>query len=186
VITEVWERVSEDYKAFNINVTTVEPATFTAKTARVLITKNKDAAGANNPSSTAGGVGYLNVFGTSQYPTSYSPVFAYFNNVSNNAANIAEVISHEMGHNLGLNHDGTKSAEYYTGHGSGESAWAPIMGASYGRNFTQWSKGEYYNSNNAQDDLAVISAKTGYSADDIAGSVQDAPAVTFNENSFLA
>jgi hypothetical protein len=186
VITEVWERVSEDYKAFNINVTTVEPATFTAKTARVLITKNKDAAGANNPSSTAGGVGYLNVFGISEYPTSYSPVFAYFNNVSNNAANIAEVISHEMGHNLGLNHDGTKSAEYYTGHGSGESAWAPIMGASYGRNFTQWSKGEYYNSSNAQDDLAVISAKTGYSADDIAGSIQDSPAVTFSGNSFLA
>jgi hypothetical protein len=185
VITEVWERVSEDYKAFNINVTTVEPATFTAKTARALITKNKDAAGANNPSSTAGGVGYLNVFGISDYPTRYSPVFAYFNNVSNSAANIAEVISHEMGHNLGLNHDGTKSAEYYTGHGSGESAWAPIMGASYGRNFTQWSKGEYYNSNNAQDDLAVISAKTGYSADDIAGSIQDAPAVTFSGNSFL-
>ena len=185
VITEVWERVSEDYKAFNINVTTVEPATFTAKTARVLITKNKDASGANNPSSTAGGVGYLNVFGISDYPARYSPVFAYFNNVSNSAANISEVISHEVGHNLGLNHDGTKSAEYYTGHGSGETAWAPIMGASYGRNFTQWSKGEYYNSNNAQDDLAVISAKTGYSADDIAGSIQDAPAVTFSGNSFL-
>jgi hypothetical protein len=186
VITEVWERVSEDYKAFNINVTTVEPATFTAKTARALITKNKDAAGANNPSSTAGGVGYLNVFGSSDYPTRYSPVFAYFNNVSNSAANIAEVISHEIGHNLGLNHDGTRSAEYYTGHGTGENAWAPIMGASYGRNFTQWSKGEYYNSSNSQDDLAVISAKTGYSADDISGSIQDAPAVTFSGNSFLA
>jgi hypothetical protein len=185
-IVEVWERVSEDFKAFNINVTTVEPATFTTKTARALITKNKDAAGANNPSSTAGGVGYLNVFGTPDYPTRYSPTFAYFNSVANLARNVAEVVSHEVGHNLGLSHDGTKSAEYYTGHGTGEASWAAIMGASYNRNFTQWSKGEYYNSNNSQDDLAIISAKSGWASDDIGGSTTDAASVTMNGNSFLA
>jgi hypothetical protein len=185
-IVEVWERVSEDFKAFNINVTTVEPATFTTKTARALITKNKDAAGANNPSSTAGGVGYLNVFGTADYPTRYSPTFAYFNSVANLARNVAEVVSHEVGHNLGLSHDGTKSAEYYTGHGTGEASWAAIMGASYNRNFTQWSKGEYYNSNNSQDDLAIISAKSGWASDDIGGSTTDAASVTMNGNSFLA
>lgn len=186
VIIEVWERVSEDFKAFNINVTTVEPANFTSKTARALITKNKDAAGANNPSSSNGGVAYLNVFGTPDYATRYSPAFAYYNNVSNLARSIAEVISHEVGHNLGLNHDGTKAAEYYSGHGTGENSWGPIMGGSYGRNFTQWSKGEYYNSNNTQDDLAIIAAKSGYSADDIGNSTLDASVVTMSSDSFLA
>lgn len=185
-IIEVWERVAEDYKAFNINVTTVEPTTFTSKTARALITKNKDAAGANNPSSTVGGVAYIDVFGRSDYATVYSPAFIYFNNVGNVARSIAEALSHELGHNLGLSHDGTKSAGYYSGHGTGEDSWGPIMGASYGRNFTQWSKGEYYNSNNSQDDLAIISAKSGWASDDIGGSTTDAAAVTMNGNSFLA
>lgn len=185
-IIEVWERVAEDYKAFNINVTTVEPTTFNSKTTRALITKNKDATGANNPSSTVGGVAYVDVFGRSDYATVYSPAFIYFNNVGNVARSIAEALSHELGHNLGLSHDGTKSAGYYSGHGTGENSWGPIMGASYGRNFTQWSKGEYYNSNNPQDDLAIISAKIGWASDDIGNSIGDASVVTMSGNSFLA
>ena len=116
-IIEVWERVAEDFKAFDINVTTVEPGSFGPKIARALITKNKDATGASNPSPTAGGVAYKNVFGLNSFHTSYSPAFAYFNNVGSTARNIAEVVSHEVGLNLGLSHDGTSSAEYYSGHG---------------------------------------------------------------------
>jgi hypothetical protein len=33
----------------------------------------------------------------------------------------------QVGHNLGLYHDGTPTATYYAGHGSGASSWAPIM-----------------------------------------------------------
>jgi hypothetical protein len=83
-----------------------------------------------------------------------------------NPPDIAEAASHELGHNFGLSHDGTASQAYYGGHGSGEISWGPIMGTGYGRNISQWSKGEYYNSNQPQDDLAIISGKIPYRADD--------------------
>jgi hypothetical protein len=184
-IIEVWERVAEDFKAFDINVTTEEPESFGPKIARALITKNKDATGASNPSSTAGGVAYKNVFGLNSFHTSYSPAFAYFNNVGSTARNIAEVVSHEVGHNLGLSHDGTSSAEYYSGHGTGEISWGAIMGASYGKNFTQWSKGEYYRANNKEDDIAIIAAKSGYAADDVPATLGGANAVLISEGNFL-
>jgi len=184
-IIEVWERVAEDFKAFDINVTTVEPESFGPKIARALITKNKDATGASNPSSTAGGVAYKNVFGLSSFHTSYSPAFAYFNNVGSTARNIAEVVSHEVGHNLGLSHDGTSSAEYYSGHGTGEISWGAIMGASYGKNFTQWSKGEYYLANNKEDDIAIIAAKSGFAADDVSATLGAANAVSISAGNFL-
>ena len=59
---------------------------------------------------------------------------------------------------LGLNHQGaTPATEYYAGQGSGETAWAPIMGVSYYKNLTQWAKGEYLNANNKLDAFAIMS-----------------------------
>jgi PKD repeat protein len=70
---------------------------------------------------------------------------------------VAEAISHEAGHNLGLSHDGqTGGSAYYAGHGSGATSWAPIMGVGYSKSLVQWSKGEYTNANNTEDDLARI------------------------------
>jgi len=40
------------------------------------------------------------------------------------------------------------------------------MGTGYGRNVSQWSKGEYYAANNTQDDLLTISGKISYRSDD--------------------
>jgi hypothetical protein len=43
----------------------------------------------------------------------------------------------QVGHNGGLNHDGTSTTGYYTGHGSGVTGWAPIMGVGYYQNLVQ-------------------------------------------------
>lgn len=182
-ITTVWKRVKEDFVGFDVDVTTEEPATFTATTARALITASVDANGVAMPSSTAGGVAYLSRFGSTNYVSTYSPALIYYDNLSRTDTYVAEATSHEVGHNLGLTHDGTATSEYYQGHGWSDTQWAPIMGASYYANVTQWSKGEYYNANNTQDDLAIIAALLNYAPDDRADSSTGATALTLTGNS---
>ena len=165
-IAEIWHRVAEDYAPFDVDVTTQLPASFGPKVGRVLITTNVDANGKMMPSSTAGGVAYVNVWGASNYASYYSPALIYYNNLASNPVYIAEAAAHEMGHNLGLSHDGTSNVGYYTGQGSGFTSWAPIMGVGYYKNVTQWSKGEYPLANQKQDDIYVISRKLAYRADD--------------------
>ena len=113
-IKRIWQRMAEDYMPFDIDVTTERPATFGPRTAHALITRSTDSSGAANPSSSAGGVGYVDVFGTSYY-AKYRPAWIYYNNLSGNESYIAEAASHEIGHNLGLSHDGkTDAAEFPT------------------------------------------------------------------------
>ncbi len=170
-IKRIWQRMTEDYSSFNIDVTTERPANYGSSSIRVamaLITRKTDANGAPNPYETSGGVAYVNVFGRTDFVTRYSPAWVYQDNLSNNESLIAEAASHEIGHNLGLSHDGTPTSEYYGGHGSNDISWGPIMGTGYNRNVSQWSKGEYFNYNtaNTQDDLATIAAKISYRTDD--------------------
>jgi len=98
--------------------------------------------------------------------TYYSPALVYFDNLAKGTTYIAESAAHEFGHNLGLSHDGTGSTSYYKGHGSGDISWAPIMGTAFYKNVTQWSKGEYADANNSQDDIAIIAGKLGEAVDD--------------------
>jgi PKD repeat protein len=100
-------------------------------------------------------VAYLGVFDdTSDY---YKPALVFYDALgAGNEKYVAEAISHEAGHNMGLGHDGTSTQGYYAGHGSGATGWAPIMGVGYYQALAQWSKGEYPDANNAQDDYAVM------------------------------
>lgn len=177
-IRRIWQRVAEDYASFDVDVTTERPSSFTTRTAHALITRRTDANGINNPASTAGGVAYVGVFGNSSYAR-YRPAWIYSDNLSGEESFVAEAVSHEVGHNLGLTHDGkTDGADYYSGHGSGETSWGPVMGTGYNRNVSQWSKGEYYLANNTQDDLATIAGKLTYRGDDHSSSFGSATALS--------
>jgi len=179
-IIAIWGRMAEDYAPFDVDVTTEEPASFTATTGRVVFTPEMDANNVALPSSaTAGGVAYLDTFGRFNYATRYSPAFVYIDSFNGQGPPMAVAASHEMGHNMGLSHDGTSTEEYYEGHdGGGVQAWGPLMGAPYNMTITQWSKGEYYDANNHEDDLTIIAAKLGYRPDDHADNNGAATALT--------
>ena len=95
----------------------------------------------------AGGVAFNNTFRESGEPVCWN---FYRGNGG------AVVISHEVGHTFGLHHDDTTTQGYYGGHGSGAMTWGPIMGSPYSQNICQWSKGDYTNANQHQDDLIQI------------------------------
>lgn len=146
-IKDVWKRVAEDFMPFNINVTTdikVYQAAPENSRQRCVVTPTTTAAPG------AGGVAYIGDWNS----TGDRPCWAFYSS----GKSAAEVISHEIGHTLGLGHDGrtTPSEGYYGGHGSGAVGWAPIMGVGYYQPVAQWSKGEYANANQTQDDLAII------------------------------
>src|SRR5436309_3550495 len=94
----------------------------------------------------------------------------------NDEKDIAEAASHEVGHTLGLSHDGViGGTPYYAGQGN----WAPIMGVGYYKNVVQWSKGEYANANNTEDDLAVmLNHGISYRADDHGNFISTATPLT--------
>ncbi|MDF9832029.1 hypothetical protein M2103_000233 [Ereboglobus sp. PH5-5] len=172
-IVKIWERVSEYFSAFDVDVTTEKPAVFTRTTGRVLITRSNDANGRKMPAAADGadGVAIFQRFGWLGYETDYSPAFIYYDKLNSINADIAYATAHEFGHNLGLSHDGpgyqTNSDDfgYYPGHGAGATSWGTIMGNAYNtnrRNVYQWSKGEYYSANNKEDDLMIIEGKFGY------------------------
>lgn len=188
-IQYVWQRVAEDYLPFNVDVTTEDPgAADLAKSGsgdsawgiRVVIGGNSsDWYGAS-----AGGVAYYYSFTWN----SDTPAFAFAQNLLNNEKYIGEAVSHEVGHSLGLHHDGDGSTTYYQGSGSGETGWAPIMGNSYYQNLTQFSRGEYPNANNTEDDLAIITGNNGfgYRADDYGNSSGTAGALVVSGTSATA
>lgn len=158
----IWQRVSEDYQGFNLNVTTdrkVFDAAQPGRRQQIIITPTNTAAPG------AGGVAYVGSFNWSVSRVAWS--------FYTQGKTAAEIVSHELGHTLGLSHDGRTSPieAYYAGHGGGLSdptSWAPIMGRSYDRKLTQWSKGEYANANNTEDDLFIIANNNnvGYRSDD--------------------
>jgi PKD repeat protein len=109
----------------------------------------------------AGGVAYIGSFNAS----TDTPCFVFTQQLANGEKYIAEAISHEVGHTLGLYHDGLSGSsptEYYQGQGT----WAPIMGVGYYKALVQFSKGEYANANNLQDDLTVIAGYVQMLPDD--------------------
>jgi hypothetical protein len=162
----IWARVSEDFLPFNVNVTTQDPG------AAALSKTNNDTewgvrvviGGSSTQwyGSSVGGIAYVGSFNWSND----TPVYVFPSQLSGgNEKFVAGAASHEVGHALGLSHHGRSNpfAEYYSGHGSGDTGWAPIMGNPYQRNLTTWSRAEYANANlTNQDDISIITTQNGF------------------------
>ncbi|WP_347052415.1 RICIN domain-containing protein [Flavobacterium olei] len=171
-VQQHWEVVSEDYRPFNVNITTSE-AVFNSyprnRRMRVVVTPTNTAAPG------AGGVAYIGSFNWDNDV----PCWVFITSGKSGG----DASSHEIGHTFDLGHDGrTNPAEDYFV-GLDGTAWAPIMGAGYYRPVVQWSKGQYNFANNLQDDVAIIaSAKfgVGYRGDDYGNTTGSASTLDYN------
>ena len=186
-ITEIFNRVAEDYRPFTINITTDSTKYFSApanRRTRVIVTVTSDWYGS------AGGVSFVNSFTWGDD----TPCFVFSALLKYNTKNIAEAISHEAGHTLGLRHQSSynsscaKTSEYNSGSGTGEQSWAPIMGVGYSRNLTTWYNGQStLGCNVYQNDLDIITRETNgitYRSDYQPASFSTAPDQTFISNQF--
>ena len=157
----IWQRVAEDYSPFDVDVTTQAPANSGILTRS---SRADDVFGMTAVVTSIVGVfdcdcaGYAYVGVFDDVGDYFKPALVFYDMLYvGGEKNVAEVISHEVGHTVGLFHDGkTRGEEYYAGHGSGPTGWAPIMGEGYQHPLVQWSKGEYAGANNKQDDIAVM------------------------------
>jgi hypothetical protein len=189
-ITEVFNRVAEDYRPFNINITT-DSTKFLAAAAnrrmRVIVTVSSSWYG------NAGGVAFVNSFTWGDN----TPCFVFSELLAFNTKNVSEAAAHEAGHTLGLYHQAKYDAncvklnDYHGGVGPGfaesEIGWAPIMGVGYYRNLTLWNNGPNpYGCTNIQNDLDVITTNNGFSyrTDDHNSTFNQSTQVDFNNNQF--
>jgi hypothetical protein len=186
-ITEVFNRVAEDYRPFAINITTDSTKYLAApanKRMRVIITVTSDWYGS------AGGVAFTNSFTWGDN----TPCFVFSALLNYNVKNIAEASSHEAGHTLGLRHQATydancvKISDYNSGQGTGEIGWAPIMGVGYYQNMTLWHNGpNSLGCNVIQTDLSVITGGANgvtFRADDYSNAFASAINAPFTNSQF--
>jgi len=149
-----WELVSEAFRPLSLNITTSEAVFNTypkTRRMRCIFTPTNTAAPGY------GGVAYIESFRWNDD----TPCWVF--NTRGKA--VGDAATHEIGHTLGLHHDGRPGEEYYGGQGN----WAPVMGVGYYKPLVQWSKGEYTNANNREDDLQIMTFMAfgvGYRADD--------------------
>ncbi|HTF82174.1 MAG TPA: hypothetical protein VL947_10625, partial [Cytophagales bacterium] len=142
-ITGIWQLVSEDFRVFNVNVTTNNTVFLAAdrfRRMKCIFTPT------NQINPLWGGVAYPYSF----FVDNDDPCWVFNYGVKP----AAETASHELGHTFGLSHDGRSNPaeDYY----SGTANWAPIMGNSMYSQPSHWSLGEYANANNLEDDIDMI------------------------------
>ncbi|HSU28859.1 MAG TPA: T9SS type A sorting domain-containing protein [Chitinophagaceae bacterium] len=185
-IQTVFDRIAEDYRPFDVNVTTDSTKYLAApanKRIRVIVTVSSSWYGS------AGGVAFVGSFTWGDD----TPCFVFSALLNYNVKNIAEAAAHEAGHTLGLYHQATydanciKTSDYNYGTGTGEIGWAPIMGVGYGQNFTLWNNGpNSFGCNSLQSDLTVLTTSNGftYRTDDHASTFGGATTASFANNEF--
>lgn len=186
-ITEIFNRVAEDFRLFRINVTTDSVKYISAPATqriRMILTPTIWYPG-------VGGIAYMNSFTWGDN----TPGFVFIDpNATTKFA--AEAASHESGHSLGLAHQAiyddncNMTAGYNPGTGNGEIGWAPIMGFSVDRHFSTWHRGKNsIDCSVEQKDIDVIASKIiggGMRADDVPNVYSSAAALTVSGNNISA
>ncbi len=143
---EAWQTFSATVSMFDVNVTT-DPNVW-AKTPVANRGRSRQVTGTGR--SSCG----LNSFGTARACNIYK---------KSSPAYQGGTLGHEVGHQLGLSHDGSSKGAYFGGIAS--FRWTPMMGshASGIKNgadaLLQYSKGEYTDANQKQDDFALITRR---------------------------
>ena len=187
-IQRIWERVCEDFRPFDVDVTTEDPGVDALRKAgdgderwgvRVVIGNPPHVQGPYS-----GGVGEAWM---SSFTFAYDiPAFVYQLPCGNgNERMTAEVISHEVGHTLGLRHAGAMP------NGTGPTGWAPIMSACWhGHQLQQWADGSTGGSQEAtqKGELEIITSQNGfgYRKDDHGDSRDAATALTVADDAVSA
>ncbi|RYY98440.1 MAG: hypothetical protein EOO11_08075 [Chitinophagaceae bacterium] len=185
---EIFNRIAEDYRPFNVNVTTDSARYWAApnkQRMRVVFTVTNGWYG-----NSVGGVAYIGSFTWGDN----TPCFIFTALLHYNIKWLAEAGAHEAGHTLGLRHQAaysstcSKLTDYNQGTGSGQIGWAPIMGVGYYRNQTTWNLGPTnVGCSTAQSDVDVIAKPAngfGFRADDVPDNLDAAPTVAFSADSF--
>lgn len=186
-ITEIFQRVAEDFRIFNVNITTDSTVYFLApliQRTRIIVTPTYQWYGKT------GGAAYVGSFTWGDE----TPAWVFSSALGYNRRSVAEAISHEAGHTLGLQHQSTfdatcnKVAEYAEGQGTGEIGWAPIMGVNYYHNLTTWHTGpNTISCNEIQHDVDIIAGNIhplGLRMDEHADERTTASPILFDESNF--
>ncbi len=162
-IKEVWERIAEKYVAFNINVTTIDPAVgaglagtdaqrqkYYDDTAQIMHTV---VGGGGSWYGPAGGVSYVgvaqntqNTSGNGGFGMGYHTNWVFAAEAPTAYQFVGEATAHEDGHGLSLSHQsdyngGGYQNEYSAGNGTGNGSYAPTMGVSYYSQRGTWRVG---------------------------------------------
>jgi hypothetical protein len=186
-ITEAFYRIAEDYRPFDLNITTDSTVFLGAPLnmrMRIIVTTT----------SSWYAVGYTGVaFAGSFTFGDDTPGFVFSDRLGTaNTKRVAETVSHESGHTVGLSHQSKYGGacnlmeQYSTGYGTGETGWAPIMGNSQNKNFSNWNNGPTPDGCVfVEDNLYTIVTYNGfgYRADDY-GETLNASTYTISGNSF--
>jgi len=192
-IQYIWSRIAEDLIPFNINVTTQDPgpaAMLLPGYQRVVIGGNGD---------WAGGPPAVGIADVTFNAANDIAVYIFSENIDfdmdgnfNDEIGISDLATLAIGVTFGLGRDNVLPPVPpipYPGHGTGNTAWAPIMGDfTSPRPLKQWSKGEYHFATNTQDDLAIITTQNGftYRTDDHGNFRTSASDMTVIGNQFFA